>query len=313
MTDNTPRISVIIPTKNRFHDIIKCIESILVQTLLPDEIVIVDSSNTQELKSKIEEFKSEKTEIIYVHTKPGVNYQRNIGIERSWGDIVFILDDDTILEKNYIKDIVNVFENDKENKIGGVQGDIINIKKKQSCSFVYSIKRAISTVLATLFFLDKIGNGKGKFRLSGFPTYPFGTNKMAHVECLSTCVSAYRREVLNEFTFDENIYYMTDDDFSYRVSRKYKNVYTPYARLIHNVSPAGREKAYLRRKLFIESYCRHFRKNLPQTFKHKFAYYMAIIGLFMMEIIGMVVHRKNADGLRGLKDGLLDVKRRKGN
>ena len=312
MTRTHHKISVIIPTKNRFLDIIECIKSILVQTLLPDEIIIVDSSDTQQLNSKIKEFKSEKTKFAYIHTKPGVNYQRNIGIERSCGDIVFILDDDTVLEKNFIKEIVNIFKEDEERKVGGVCGDIINIET-QNHSVMYHIKRAISTVFATIFFHIKIGNGKGKFRLSGFPTYCYGTNKIANVECLPSGVTAFRREVLNEFAWDENIYYMTDDDFSYRVSRKYKNVYTPYARLIHNVSPAGREKAYLRRKLFIESYCRHFKKNLPQTFKHKFAFYMAIIGLFVIEILGMVVHRRNADGLRGLTDGLLDIKRREGN
>ena len=309
--NETTKISVVIPTKNRFHDIIKCIESILIQTLLPDEIVIVDASDTQELNPKIKELKSEKTKFVYVHTKPGVCYQRNIGIERSGGDIVFFLDDDTILEKDFIKEIVNIFENDKEKKVGGVCGDIIN-SKTQNRSVMYHIKRAISTVLATIFFHIKIGSGNGKFRVSGFPTYCYGTNKIVNVECLPSGLTAFRREVLNEFAWDENIYYMTDDDFSYRVSRKYKNVYTPYARLIHNVSPAGREKAYLRRKLFIKSYCRHFKKNLPQTFKHKFAFYMAIIGLFVMEIIGMAVHRKNADGLRGLKDGLLDVKGERG-
>jgi GT2 family glycosyltransferase len=98
---------------------------------------------------------------------------------------------------------------------------------------------------------------------------------------------------------------MADDEFSYRVSRKYQNVYTPYAKLVHNVSPIARENTYLRRKMFIQSYSYHFKKNLPQTFKHKFAFYMAIIGSFMMEILGMVIHRRNADGLRGLKDGYL--------
>jgi glycosyltransferase involved in cell wall biosynthesis len=309
MIDKKLKKSVVIATKNRLQDIIKCIESILIQTLLPDEIVIVDSSDTHELNSRIKEFKSGITKIIYVHTKPGVNYQRNIGIEKSSGDIVFFLDDDTILEKDFLKEIVNVFENDKEKKIGGVQGDIINVKTKNR-SVVYSIltaiSRTINIALDNIFFLYKIGNGK--FRLSGFPTYRYGTNKMVYVECLPSGLTAFRREVLNEFAWDENIYYMTDDDFSYRVSRKYKNVYTPYARLIHNVSPTAREKAYLRRKLFIESYCRHFKKNLPQTFKHKFAFYMAITGLFMMEILGMIVPRRNADGLRGLKDGLLEIR-----
>ena len=310
----TSKISVVIPTKNRFPDIIKCIESILVQTLLPDEIVVVDASDTQELNSKIKEFKSEKTKFVYVHTKPGVCYQRNIGIEKSSGDIVFILDDDTILDKDFIREIVNVFENDKENKIGGVQGDIIGIKKNQSRSFVYSILaaiyRTINITLANIFFLYKVGNGK--FRLSGFPTYPWGVNKVLNVECLSTCNSAYRGEVLNEFKFDENIYYMTDDDFSYRISRKYQNVYTPYAKLIHNVSPAGREKQYTKRKRLIQGHYYLFKKNFPQTIQHRFAFYMSIIGLFVMEIMSMM-RTRNADGLRGLAAGLLDIKRRKGN
>jgi GT2 family glycosyltransferase len=309
MTDKPPRISVVIPTKNRFQDIIKCIESILVQTLLPDEIVIVDSSDTQELKSKIKELKSEKTKLVYVHTKPGVNYQRNIGIERSCGDIVFFLDDDTILENDFIKEIVTIFENDKERKIGGVCGDIINIKT-QNHSVMDPIKRAISTIFATIFFLNKTGNGK--FRLSGFPTYLFETNKMVHVECLPSGLTAFRRAVLNEFAWDENIYYMTDDDFSYRVSRKYKNVYTPYARLIHNVSPAGREKLYMKRKRLIQGHYYLFKKNIPQTIQHRFAFYMSIIGLFVMEIMS-IMRTRNADGLRGLTAGLLDIKRRKGN
>lgn len=124
MTDEKLKISVVLATKNRFHDIIKCIESILVQTLLPDEIVIVDASDTQELNSKIKKSESEKIKIIYIHTKAGMTYQWNIGVKNSCGDIIFIFDDDTILKK----DFVNVFENDKERKIGGVCGDVINVK-----------------------------------------------------------------------------------------------------------------------------------------------------------------------------------------
>lgn len=309
--NETPKISVVIATKNRFHDIIKCLESILIQTLLPDEIVIVDSSDTQELKSKIKEFKSEKTKIIYLHTKAGMTYQWNTGVKNSCGDIVFILDDDTILENAFIKEIVNVFENDKEKKIGGVCGDVITIKN-QNHSIIHSIlatiSRPIGITLATVFFLNKIGNGK--FRLSGFPTHRYGTDKIANVECLPGGLTAYRKEVFKEFTFDENIRFMADEDFSYRVSRKYQNVYTPYAKIVHNVSPAAREKAYLRRKMLIQSYCYHFKKNLPQTFKHKFAFYMSICGLFVREMMSMV-RRRNADGLKGLFDGLLDIKGKK--
>ena len=298
------KISVVIATKNRFQDIVKCIESILVQTVLPDEIVIVDASDTQELKSKIKEFKSEKTKIIYLHTKAGMTYQWNIGVENSCGDVVFILDDDTVLENAFIKEIVNVFENDKGREIGGVCGDQITIKN-QNRSVIHSIFSTISKILTNIFFLSKMGNGK--FRLSGFQTWRFGTDKIANVDFLPGGLTAYRKEVFEDFSFDENIRFMADGEFSYRVSRKYQNVYTPYARLVHDFSPIARENIYLRRKLFIESYCHHFKKNLPQTFKHKFAFYMSIYGLFVMEIIDMV-RTRNADGLKGLKDGLLEIR-----
>ena len=308
MTDKKLKLSIVIATKNRFNDIIKCIESIFTQTLPPDEIIIVDASDTEELKSKIREFKSVKTKFEYIHTKAGMTYQWNIGVKNSCGDIVFILDDDTILEKDFIKEIINIFENDKEKTIGGVCGDPINIKN-QNRSVMYSISASISKILANIFFLCKLGNGK--FRLSGSSTWPYGTNKIANVECLPGGLTAYRKEVFEKFTFDENIRFMADAEFSYRVSRKYQNVYTPYAKIVHTVSPVAREKTYLKSKLLIESYYYHFKKNLPQTFKHKFAFYTSIIGLFVMEIIGMAVHLRNADRLRGLKEGLLNIIRKK--
>lgn len=301
-----PEISVVLATKNRFHDIIKCIESIMDQTLLPDEIVIIDASDTQELNSKIKEFRSEKTKIIYVHTKPGMCYQRNIGIERSHGDIVFILDDDTILEKEFIKEIVNIFEQDKYKKIGGVQGDVTNMLNYSG--ILDAIYIPIHRIISELFFLSTVGNGK--FRLSGFPACPWGVNRVLKVDYLSGCTSVFRRDVLNEFKFDENLHNMTDVDFSYRISRKYQNVYTPYAKLIHNVSPGGRAALFMRKKRRIQDHYYLFRKNIPQTLNHKFAFHMSIIGLFMIALMDTVITR-NAEGLRGLSAGLLEIKRKK--
>ena len=307
MTNKKLKISIVIATKNRFRDIIKCIESILIQTLLPDEIVIVDSSDTQELKSKIKELKLEKTKIIYLHTKPGLTYQRNVGIKASSGDVVIFLDDDVILDNDYTKEIMRVFNDDLEKKVGGIMGNIINNTEKQSQSLIYSIKMAIYTIFATIFFFNKIGNGK--FRLSGFPSYPYGVNKILNVECLPGGLTAYRREVLNELKFDENLHgycFMEDDDYSYRVSRKYINVYTPYAKVIHNVSPIARDYQYAKMKMLIENHYYLFKKNFPQTIKHKFAFYMSICGLFLMAII-----ERNKDGLKGLIDGMINIKRNK--
>ena len=50
------KISVIIPTKDRTEDVIRCLKSISIQTVLPDEVVIVDSSDTEELKPALNPF-----------------------------------------------------------------------------------------------------------------------------------------------------------------------------------------------------------------------------------------------------------------
>jgi GT2 family glycosyltransferase len=307
MTNNTPKISIIIPTKNRFDDITKSIGSILIQTLLPDEIVIVDASDTQKLNGAIKRQVGDKLKTIYIHSKAGLTYQRNVGVKASSGDVVIFLDDDVILDRNFIKEIMHIFNNDLEKKVGGVMGDIIN----QNQSLTRSIKKTFSTILTTTFFLCKHGNGK--FRLSGFPTYPHGVNKILNIESLSGGLTAYRREVLNEFEFDENLHgycYMEDDDFSYRVSRKYKNVYTPYAKVIHNSPPIASDKKYARMKQLIENHYYLFKKNIPKSFQYKFAFCMSIIGLFVMEMIDTMI-RRDKNGLKGLMSGIIDIKRNK--
>jgi GT2 family glycosyltransferase len=308
--DKSPKISVVIPTKNRVQDIIKCIESIMVQTLLPDEIVIVDASDTQELRIEVRHRFTEKLKIIYIHSKPGLTHQKNVGIGVSCGDIVFFLDDDVILDKDFMKEIVRAFEKDKEKRIGGVHGNIVEVRDdKSSVNLILrEIYAALNATVATAFFLDKKSK-TGKFQLSGFPTYAYGINKVVRVECVPGGLTAYRREVLDEFKFDENLQgysWGEDDDFSYRVSRKYKNVYTPDAKVIHNCSPVAKDKKSVRMKMMIENHYYLFKKNFPQTFKHKFAFCMSIIGLCLQGTL-LAVTRRDIEVLEGLIAGVVSI------
>lgn len=301
MTNKKPKISVVIPTKNRFHDIIKCIESILVQALLPDEIVIVDSSDTDELKSNLDDLLHIKITFKYIHAPLSLTQARNMGIKESTGDVIIFLDDDVILDKDYIKEIMHVFNNDLEKKVGGVTGNIINTEIKNH-SFKHLIGSNIIHILATIFFLFKYSDGK--FQPSGWPTFT-RSDKITKIECLSGANMAFRKEIFNEFKFDENLRgysFMEDDDIAYKVSRKYQNIYTPFAKLIHNVSPTARDKAYARMKMMIENHYYLFKKNIPQELKHKFAFWWSVIGLFVIAMVN-----RNREGLKGLINGLNNV------
>jgi GT2 family glycosyltransferase len=147
--------------------------------------------------------------------------------------------------------------------------------------------------------------GDGTFRVSGFPNYPFVADEVKKVEFLSGGLTAWRRKILMEFKFDEKLLgpsICEDDDFSYRVSRKYANVYTPHARVVHYMSPVARDKQYKIAKMTIQTRYYLFKKNLPQTFKYKIGAYWAVIGMFLEEVVAMDI-----ESLRGLIAGLVSI------
>lgn len=49
-------LSIVIPTKNRNSDLLECVESIIHQDILPEEIVIIDQSNTSEAGCQVQNF-----------------------------------------------------------------------------------------------------------------------------------------------------------------------------------------------------------------------------------------------------------------
>ncbi len=192
------RISVIIPTKDRPEELAKCLESVLGQTFLPDEIVIVDASDNEAVSSYIESYLNRKPEVKFIRSEPGLTHQKNLGVEACSGNIVFILDDDVMLEKDFVKEIVDVFDNDWERKVAGVCGKIITAKKHIGWSLhsilIWAVK-AVHKVIAVIFLLRK--SGDGTFRASGFPSYPYVASDVKRVEFLPGGInSCYPRNIV---------------------------------------------------------------------------------------------------------------------
>jgi hypothetical protein len=56
-------------------------------------------------------------------------------------------------------------------------------------------------------------------------------------------------------------------------------------------------------RLMIMNHHYLFKKNLPQDFKHKFAFWWSVVGLSVREMI-MGVMKRNSSGVRGLVSGI---------
>ena len=309
---------MIIPTKNRMEDIKRCLESISVQTRLPDELIVVDSSDTEELKSWLDSFCRSRFPVLlnlnfnfkYIHAKVGLTKARNTGLDNSTKDIVIYVDDDVVVDKDCIKEIVHVFDIDLEKRVGIVFCQSIKPITRNNFVNVNKILYFVNHIFAALFFLGGEGN-KGKFLASGNYTYirdKSGGDKIVKVDTPTADIYALRRETCNEFRWDEELpggFYGDDIDLSYRVSRKYQNIYNPRAKMVHKpsvVRPAKYERA--RTRMEFQYY--FFMKDFPQSFKYKFAFWWSILGLLLRSAIGMIL-RRDSSAFRGHWRGFINI------
>ena len=201
--------TVIIATKDRYEDIVNLLKSIAQQSLLPNEVIIVDSSEHTE---KHEEFIAYRgntpLNLNYIRTdKRGLTVQRNIGINNisKQSDVVFFFDDDLLLEQGYIENIMEVYQSDKNNDIGGVGGYLLQDGTVHSPIPVKIEKQEACTLYG--------------------------------------CNMSYKLSAIKNERFDENLSlyaWMEDWDFSYRVATNYKLYNYTGALARHLQSTSGR-------------------------------------------------------------------------
>ena len=105
MSTNNPLFSVVCPVYNSEEYILEALESVLSQTLPPDEIIVIDdgsTDNTLKIVNDLELANKNKIEIIKSEHK-GPGSARNIGIERSKSTWIAFLDSDDIWKENKLE------------------------------------------------------------------------------------------------------------------------------------------------------------------------------------------------------------------
>jgi len=228
------QISAVIPTKNRSHDLQKAVQSILEQTRLPDELVIIDQSDNKsprEAVYKIFEIAAKKPKLVYVLDSEiaGLIPAKQASIGLSNGDLICFLEDDVVLEPEYIGNMEEAF--------------LQNPKMIGACGVV-TIGAKTSLLYLCLFHL--FHRGIFKDRRVGVHGFPEKTGvELIPSNYLSGGLSAYRREVFDAIPFDtvNGLFMLEDIDFSTRAVRHFGSkrfFINPRSRLAHYMSPVNR-------------------------------------------------------------------------
>lgn len=109
-------VSVCIVTYNSEHHITACIEALQLQSYPIDTIVIVDNASSDNSIQLVQEKRDEGTAIIVIENERnnGFSGGQNQAIEATDSDYVLVLNPDVVLERDYVKELVLVMENNQQ-------------------------------------------------------------------------------------------------------------------------------------------------------------------------------------------------------
>ncbi len=287
-------ISVIIPTKGRLDDLLNALHAVYLQKHLPDELIIIDQNHDTEVKDAVisqfdllnESVKSEiKMKYILDAGIPGLTHARNRGVDLSESEVVLFLEDDVIPERDFISNMLDIFEKHKD--VHGVGGIVTNINSDLMGGIQHK------------YFM--IGNLSDR-RVAIYTDQKLRTHEYIETTKLSGGLTGYRKEVFEKFRFDEDFinYALGEDfDFSFRVSREFKLVITPGSRLVHVMSDSGRHDHAKIVESSLYFLYHFFRKNLESNLYNYFCFFWLNIGFFF-SASAMMLLRLDFSEARGI-------------
>ena len=104
-----PVVSIIVTTRNEEKKIGACLESILQQSMLPLEMIVVDNFSEDKTTVIAQEYRAKVFQL-----GPERSAQRNYGVEKAKGKYILYLDADMRLSPKVIEECVNRSEADAE-------------------------------------------------------------------------------------------------------------------------------------------------------------------------------------------------------
>ncbi|MBI5233458.1 MAG: glycosyltransferase family 2 protein [Deltaproteobacteria bacterium] len=302
------KTTVVIPTYNRTSELAACIQSIINQTIKPHEIIVVDDGLCvpPELEKQCAD-----ADISYIYIKkqgnPGLTASRNLSIGYATGDIIFFFDDDVVLQPDYIREILKIYEADAPCAIGGVGGFIENRP-------VLDLKDHIRRFFERIFLIT--GKEEGKVLSSGF-CIDYGDTanpllKPQAVDFLAGCAMSFRKKVFDELLFDVQIstYSGEDKDFSYRVAKRYGLIIAPAARLLHLESPKMRPDRIKQGRNYVVFVRRFFKDYIKEgMFLREVFFWYALAGHILLGAATAMLppRRAKINRLAGLLLGVKDI------
>ena len=217
-TRNLPRISIIVLNWNGKKYIRKCLKSIFNSNYPKDrlEVIVVDNASIDGSDRIVA---NEFPDVTLIRNSKNLGFceANNIGIRRSTGDIIVLLNNDVFVDENWLIEIVKTMNKPKVGIVG--------------CKLLYPNGRLIQSCGCKEIFL-----GYWEHIAAGLGIEEFNCDNEFEVDYASGAAIAIKREVFEKIgMFDSSFWaYVEEVDLCYRARKAgYKVVVAPKAIVYH--------------------------------------------------------------------------------
>jgi hypothetical protein len=229
---DNPKIAIVILNWNGYGDTSECIISLHKITYDNYQIIVVDNG------SDVEDFNRLKNnfpnvKVLRSDVNLGFTGGNNLGIKSSLEektDFILLLNNDTIVEPNFIQPLLNIFEKNPNVGIAAPQINYFTEPKK-----VWTEGGRISKIRGSGFaYSERFDDGKIK-----------GDKEVTFV---SGCCMLIKKEIFEKVgVFDDNFFlYVEDADLCYRtIKAGYKIIVSHNSKIYHKVNSSTRENLSL--------------------------------------------------------------------
>lgn len=211
-------VSIIIVNWNAQSYLNGCLESLLSQSFIDYEIILVDNDSSDDSVTFVKE---NFPKIMIIQNKENVGFAEgnNIGIKNSHGKIILLFNPDAVADKDWLSILVHVIQSSE--KIAAVTGKMYYLGDQYGKDAIFCTWSKIDPLSAT--------------------PYNFHDNEpVSKVDYLSGAAMAIKRDVLDKIGLMDSDYflYFEETDLCARMIRSgYDLMYVPSAIVWHAVSP----------------------------------------------------------------------------
>lgn len=287
-----PTVSAQIVTYNSEKDIIKCLESIFLQTYPIQQVIIIDNQSTDQTLNIVDSF--DNIQVVKNKINNGFAGGHNQGIALSASDYIMVLNPDVTLQNDYVKNIINEMEQDEN--IGSATGklyrDVDHCIIDSTGVIIKKNRRAFD-------------RGSGEIDRGQF-------DQLQDLFGVSGAAAVYRREMIRDISvdgqfFDETFFaYKEDVDVSWRAQLLgWKSLFVPSAIAEHSRGWQEEKKrsdipVFIRQKSYINRYFCMLKNDVISHFTLHFPI------IFLYEVLSLTYaalkERETLSAWRGFKE-----------